>query len=857
MTPTPRTSSPATVALAAAVLAGSLYIGGVSVAGAPPLGALLDPVHGVWALARTATPPATANLAIPNLSTPVDVRFDDRGVPHIFAGSVADVVRALGYVHARDRLFQMELQTRAVAGTLAELVGDRALPLDQEARAQGLAAAARRGFERLADTSGARALATAYADGVNAYIANMSSADLPFEFRLLSAQPQRWEPMYTAYLFARMGLTLAYSEGELRRDAVEALVGRAATDALFPVNNPIQEPIQPNGQRSARFDWKAIPPPQPGDTAKAIVALAVRDSRAAFIAAMSGIVDVAAPSRGDQMGTGAFAHVEQLDDVAVGSNNWAVAPRRAAAGHALLAGDPHLALSLPSIWYEAHLVVQDSLDVYGVTLPGAPLPPIGFTRDVAWSVTNTGADVADYFVETVDDSIRPRRYQVDGEWRQLNERVEAIHAKDGRILATDTVLETHRGPMLRSGDQWVSRRWLITDGYDSIIPFLGAAQARNVRELLTATEAFFAPAQNFVSADRDGHIALRSTGRFPVRTRGAARGDQLLDGSRSANDWQTWWTPREYPQAYDPAQGFVASANQQPKDPRVDPRYLGWDWPSPWRAMRINEMLRADSAVTPDKMRRMQTDPVSAQTAYFLPAFIAAAAAAERDTILARAAQMLSAWDGRLVAENREAVLYEAALSELASRTWDELAVSVAGGLPRRVDTPQSSVLLELMQDPGSLWWDDQSTPDVREQRDDIVRASLVAAWQRVVARLGPPGPAWRWGASRHALVRHLLGIPALSRENVPVTGGPGSVAPSSGNGNHGASWRMVVELGDEVRGWGIYPGGQSGNPASARYAEFLGKWSAGTLDTLRFPRRADDLEAGITSSRILFRGAP
>jgi penicillin amidase len=784
-------------------------------------------------------PPTRASAAIPALGSAVDVRFDDHGVPHIFAASLTDAARALGYVHARDRLFQMEVQTRAAAGTLAELVGDRALPLDREARAQGLAAAARRGFESLPATSPGRLLADAYAEGVNAFLGVMTADELPFEFRLLGSKPQRWEPAYTAYLFTRMGVTLAYSEGELRRAAVDALIGRTATDALFPRENPIQEPIQPNGQRTPRLDWKKLPPPGPTDPAKARVALELRET----LATLAG----AGPD-------------DQLDDVAVGSNNWAVAPKRTAGGKALLAGDPHLSLTLPSIWYQAHLVVADTLDVYGVTLPGAPIPPIGFNRDVAWSVTNTGADVADYFIETVDDSAHPTRYKVDGNWRPLTTRVETVHGKSGRTLATDTIFETHRGPMLRSGGQWVSRRWTVTDASDVIVPFLGAARSTNVKELWEATNTFFAPAQNFVSADRGGHIALRSTGHYPVRAKGAERGDLLIDGSKSANDWQGWWKPSEYPQAYDPPQGYVVSANQQPKDPRVDPRYLGWDWPSPWRAMRINEMLRADSAVTPDAMRRMQTDPVSAQTRFFLPALIeVAAAGAGRDSTLARAAAMLKAWDGRLDAENRAAVLYEAVLSEMTTRTWDELTTTSArtGERPRRADTPQNVVLLELMQDPDSPWWDDRSTPDVREHRDDIIRASVAAAWKRLVERLGPPGDKWRWGANRRALVRHVIGIPALSRPNVPLQGGPGSVNPSSGDGNHGASWRMVVELGAEVRAWGVYPGGQSGNPISPRYTDLLGKWSAGTLDSLRFPRKADDLSPAVTSSRLDLRRAP
>jgi penicillin amidase len=493
-----------------------------------------------------------------------------------------------------------------------------------------------------------------------------------------------------------------------------------------------------------------------------------------------------------------------------------------------------------------------------VTLIGSPLPPIGFNREVAWTETNTGADVADYFVETVDNPQRPTKYRLDGAWKPLRERVEIIRGRGGVALATDTVLETHRGPMLKSGGQWVSRRWTVTDGDDIVAPFLGIAKARSVKEIWTALEGFTMPAQNFASADRAGHIAIRSAANYPVRAKSADRGDKMLDGSASKNDWQGWLKFPEQPNTYDPAQGFAVSANQQPKDPRVDPRYLGWDWPSPWRAMRINEVLRGDSAMTPDKMRRLQTDPISAQTPYFLPVFIAAGeAAGSRDSVLAQATAMLKSWDGRLDAENQAAVVFEAAIAELSQRTWDELAVpSDAGGRPRMVEVPQAVILAGLLRDLDSPWWDDRGTPNVRERRDDIVRASLGAAWARVVARFGPPGPAWRWGNARRATVRHqLFGMAPLSYLSVPVVAGPGSVSPSSGTGNHGASWRMVVELGDEVRGWGTYPGGQSGNPISPRYADFLGKWSAGTLDSLRFPRRADDLAPANTSSRLTIRG--
>ena len=636
-----------------------------------------------------------------------------------------------------------------------------------------------------------------------------------------------------------MGLTLAYTDGELRRAQVEALVGKPAADALFPANAPIVEPIQPNGQRKARLDFAKIPAPVAADSAKLAVATALSSAAERF------------------------AGVPRADgEIAVGSNNWAVAPQRTAAGHALLAGDPHLSLSLPSIWYEAHLVVPDTLDAYGVTLIGSPFVTIGFNRDVAWTMTNTGADVTDYYTETVDDAAHPTKYKLDGEWKPLDVRIETVHGKNGAILATDTIYHTHRGPMLRAGSSWISRRWMVLEPRGTMDTFRQANTARSSAELLQAFEPYAVAAQNILTADRSGHIAIRSTGLFPVRppaggvvaattvsaksgtARTTGRGDVLLDGTLSASDWSGFWPVGDYPQSTDPAQGFLASNNQQPKDPRVDPRYFGWDWPAPWRAMRINTLLRGDSAVTPDAMRRFQTDPESEQTAIFLRAFERAVVTAPGDGQAARAWHVLAPWDGRFTIDNERAVLYSLALDELARRTWDELSAQGAPteDRPRRVATPNSMILAELLDDPKSVWWDDRSTKDEVEDRDTILRRSLAAAYDRAVSLYGEPGPHWRWGNVRVANIHHLLRIPAFSRLNIPMQAGPGTLSPSGGDGTHGASWRMVVELGPEVRAWGTYPGGQSGNPVSSRYADRLAHWTTGTLDTLRFPHSAAEL---------------
>lgn len=833
--------SPITTALAAIVLACAMYVGFVPMRGGPALGSFLDPAHGVWAVATRANLPERQAANIPGLHGTVDVRYDDRGVPHVFAANLDDAYRAIGWVHARDRLFEMEIQTRAVAGTLSELVGRRALELDREARAMGLAWGAERTFRLSNPASPSARAVRAYADGVNAYIDQMSASDLPLEYRLLSARPMRWKPQYSAYLLSRMGLVLAYSDGELRRAKVEALIGKAATAALFPSNLPIQEPIQPNGQHAPRYDFTKLPPPQPADPGKLAAAIALDHAAARFASATGGD-----------------------GDFALGSNSWAVSPRRTAAGHALLEGDPHLSLSLPSVWYEEHLVVPDTLDAYGVGFVGAPFIAIGFNRDVAWTETNTAADVADYYVETVDNDAHPAKYKLDGAWKPLEVRIETVRDRAGVALATDTIYHTHRGPMLRAGKQWVSRRWTVVEPSDPSAAFARAAMAHSTAEVFKAFESYEVPAQNVLTADRGGHIAIRSTGHYPVRPRSAPRGDVLIDGSASANDWQGWWPLADYPQAVDPAQGYLASANQQPKDPRVDPRYFGWDWPDPWRAMHINALLRADSTVTPDDMRRFQTDPVSERTKSFVEAFASAvkSAPAPRDSALEHAARILSGWDQRFTTDNEVAVLYTTALDELTRRTWDELlspdgSNGTNGDRQRAARAPSSTVLAELLSDPKSPWWDDRSTKDVVEDRDMILRASLLAAWQRVIKERGPPGAAWRWGGIRFANINHLLRIPALSRLDIPMASGPGTLSPSGGDGTAGSSWRMVVELGPEVRAWGTYPGGQSGNPASRRYDDRLPKWEAGELDTLRFPRAASDLAGRALSSTLTLTPEP
>ena len=843
MVPLPMTQpspslSRARIALAAVLLAGLGYAGARPAGGVPALGGLLDPAGGAWALARSARHPARSSALIPGLTAPVEVRTDDRGVPHVFAATEEDAWRAQGYLVARDRLFQLELQRRATAGTLGEFFGPGALEADRAARRRGLARLADRNAERADSGSLIARAARAYADGVNAWIDAMPRSAVPLEFRLLGRRPTRWEPKHTYYLFAQMALTLAYEDETLSRLRVRALVGRAAADGLFPLNSPIQEPIQPNGQGTPRYDVVALPPPGLPDT---VADLASRE-RASIDLALG-----LQPRRRDQTD-------------AIGSNNWAVSPRRTAAGNALLAGDPHLELSLPSIWYEIHLHVENGPDVAGVTFAGSPGVIIGFNRNVAWSFTNTGADVRDYYVETVDDPSRPSRYRLDGEWKALERWVEVFHGTRGESLGLDTLYATHRGPLLREGARWMSVRWTPFEAVEPGAEFLILDRAGSIAQWLDGWKDYIAPAQNGIVADRGGSIAIRSTGKFPLRP-GDGRGDEIRNGSISSSDWTGYLPLERYPFAQDPAQGFLASANQQPVDPRMNGSYFGSNWYSPWRALRINQILRADSSVTPESMRRYQTDPGSARADAFVPAFLAAAArltlAGRADSALNRAAILLGEWDRRYTRENRRAVLFDRAMTALARSVWDELIPPDERKDPaaRAVAYPEEMVLLGLLADSASAWWDDVRTSGV-ERRDDMLAAALRSGLVSAERDLGPPeGDGWRWEQAHHANVFHLLRLPALSALELQVQGGPSTLGPSPGRGTHGASWRMVVELGPEVRAWGIYPGGQSGNPASPHYLDRLPRWLDGTLDPVLFPRSIEELPPARVRSALSLRG--
>ena len=810
-------------------LAALLYVGARGASPLPPLGALLHPASGGWAVGSNAEWPKEAEADIGGLAAEVQIRFDDRGVPHIFARNRLDATRALGYVTARDRLFQMELQVRAAEGKLTEFVGARALPLDRRTQALGMPWGIRRRWA--ATPHSVREVLTAYADGVNAWIGRAHGADLPLEYLLIGARPRAWQPAYTLALQMELSRTLSLSDDEALHEMVAARVGMVAARALYPLHSPLVEPVVPTTS-GPRLDSTPLPPPSPG------AASAIAPQR----------LDSTLAEAGRQRGTGS----------GVGSNSWAVLPERTRDGVALLANDPHLGLTLPSIWYEVHVIVPDTLDVAGVTIPGSPAVVIGFNRAVAWTLTNATTDMRDAWSETVDDTQRPTRYRLDDAWKTLDVEVVMYRDSRGVLLSVDTLRRTHRGPLLRTATGWRSYRWTALEPGAEAEALLAANRARTVDELFDALTQFNDPSLNVLAADTSGSVALHTIGHHPRRAPDA-RGDQVQDGSRSATDWRGYRADASQPTVRQPSQGWIASANQEQFDPRTDSSYWGASWPAPWRAMRIGRLLRRDASWTVERLAAMQTEPGNERAEAFVPVLLGALPAVpctDQSTDPERhAARILACWDRRFTGDSPAPLLFERTMWQMALRTWDEIRTDKADD---RTPLPGDAVLLQLTTDSASIWWDRIDTPQL-ERRDVMVRAAVRAAWEELHQEWGEPvGGRWAWSRQRFAAIPHLLRIGALGRDSLPVSGGNGTISPSTGAGTHGASWRMVVSLQRRPQAMATYPGGQRGHPLSRFYADRIGRWQQGRLDTMRLPSSPDALPMAqrVASLTLLPKGA-
>ncbi|WP_192349168.1 penicillin acylase family protein [Algoriphagus sp. Y33] len=770
----------------------------------PPLAPLLDPYHGFWQNTLSEDALAVDELELNNLSSEVKVIYDENLIPHVFAANETDLYRAQGYITAKHRLWQMEFQTMAAAGRISEIVGPIALDLDRMTRRKGLAYGAEMGMKFIQENDSVSfMLLEAYADGVNQYIDQLSDARLPVEYKILNYRPEHWSAFKSILLLKYM-TDMLVGDRDLEYSNLRKILGEVMLDKLYPEYPIGVEPIIEPGHKWG-FKPLSVSRPDsinyPDDTL---------------------VID---PLPQPEEGTG--------------SNNWAVSGSKTKSGNPILANDPHLSLNLPSLWYSMQLTTPEH-SVKGATLPGALGVISGFNENIAWGVTNATRDTRDWYKITFQDNAR-KAYRYGEKWEQTTFRIEEIKVKNEEVYL-DTVIYTHYGPVVydktfNSGRQDVNfaLKWNVHEGSNEQKTFLLLNSAKNYEDYNAALDHFTAPAQNFVFASKDGDIAMRIQGKFPLKWKG--QGKFFMDGADPRMEWQGYIPNEQNAATLNPPRGFVSSANQHPTDSTY-PYYVFDNSYEFYRNRRLNRRLEEMGNITIEDMQGLQFDDYYLHASEALPVMLELLGGEySNDADGKKYLALLKEWDYYADPNQKAPTLFYIWWRKMYNQIWKELSEkTVPVVLPSYYQTVHF-----LKNEPDGALFDLKNTAGLETATTHAREGfgEMLSDMKRWEADEGD----FSWANYKRTTIQHLVPqFKPFSVQNVYTGGGSGILNATSGR--HGASWRMVVELGSEVKAFGIYPGGQSGNPGSRYYSNFIQKWANG--EYLNFDIRTSDQTEGI-----------
>ncbi len=800
-------------------------------------------------LAQRSLPVLDGRLAFKGLGAPVQVWRDAADVTHIEAQSTLDAWRALGWVHAQERGWQLEFNRRVMHGGLSEVLGEATLPTDKLLRALGIMRAAKAQYATL--PAEARECLAAYAEGINAFNAQGSAQRQP-EFRILGITPGVWTPEDSVGWSLMMALDLGGNWGNefARLSILQALPTARLWELMPPYEG--EKPatavdLAALYQRLGVYKTAAKTPEKVANTDHSTLGFGGFSPQPGA-AAPFGAAEVLAQWSADFVRDAGTLEGK-------GSNNWVVAGSHSSTGKPLLANDPHLGLSAPAIWYFAHLRAPQSqradgsvipgVDAIGASFPGLPFVVIGRTASVAWGVTNTGPDVQDLYLEQINPA-NARQYRTPEGWADFTERREVFKVK-GKPDVELTLRETRHGPVLSDAQAAyedlidrsryaVALRWSALDPDNhTIVAGIESNRARNVPELLQAFSHWHSPMQNAVFADTEGRIGYKAIGRAPLRKPdNDIRGVAPSLGWEARYDWAGWIGFAQAPQD-DPAQtaarGWIATANQR-ITPEGYPFFMGQDWHEPYRYKRIAELLAARPTHDLQSLRAIQADVRSAAALKIWP-WLQRAAAASRHPLAAAARAQLDGFDGVMRADRAAPAIHSVWADELTREL-----ITPKLGKPRVAalyGKRQFRTGLEGMLARNDAFWCGAAGCD----------AAALAAYDRALDRLrsllGDDPAQWQWGRIHEALSVHrpFGNVPALARFfDVRVPTGGDSFTVNVGQywpndaitpfaNRHAASLRMLHDLSDLENSRFIYQTGQSGLVFSDRYRDMRDEWAA------------------------------
>ena len=738
-------------------------------------------------LKTRAVPDYNASTDLENLTEQVTVFRDSLGIPHIYAKNDLDLYRTVGYVMAQDRLWQMDLLRRITTGRLSEVLDTGLVNADHLFRALRFSEKSELLISKI--DPAILACMEAFCDGVNQYI-DRNQKKLPFEFAMLGYKPQPWSLVHTFNLLGYMHWDLASGWGEeMALYAMQKVLDETRLMELIPDMDFHPTHVFPDFMTE-------------------------RD-------------DLELQSHMDE----AIGIVEELGlQVFQASNNWAVCGTRSKTGKPLMANDMHLGFMAPGIWYQMHQVVEGSLDVTGVALPGQPYIVAGHNEDIAWGWTNLFVDDTDFYLETIHSS-DSNQYKLDGEWKDMELVEETIAVKGSEEPVIRVNRFTHRGAVVSKfknvNDRVISMRWQGNAYSNEFRALHLLNRASNWDEFRDAVSTFYV-GQNCVYADRYGNIGLQTVAGVPIRK---GSGIFVYPGDTSLYDWTGLVPFEELPSSFNPECGYVSSANNRTVGDEY-PYYIGTWFAQPNRIERIREMLDAQKEHGIDDFRRMLKDQTSHLAQKMTPVYLEALTG-HTDGIYQTAFDLLDQWDYHMEVTSSAALIYEIMWIELHEALFmDELGEELYPLILRNSSISRN--LMNRVRITGeSSWCDDVNTPDIRETFHDNIRTAFHQAVDTIASMYGEDTEAWQWGDLHKVSLIHPMGKVDIVEKLFRVNRGPYPVGGSfhtvcvykyplgeSFVANHGASERHIFNTSDWDKSLTVIPTGTSGVPASPHYLD-------------------------------------
>jgi penicillin amidase len=825
---------------------------------------------------RRAFPKTKGAVKVEGLHAPVEIYRDRDGVPHIYADTMEDLLFAQGYVHAQDRFWQMDFYRRAGDGRISELFGEATLGIDKYLRTMGFRAIAEQEYPLLA--ADARKAMDAYAAGVNAYILNRKPAQLGIQYALLGLtgvefEIEPWTPISTLLWYKLMAEQMSGGTGrELHMLELIRAVGVDLAADFFP---PYREDVMPYAISDDEFSLQVglLKNKVPFDIAEVHL-----DHLEKCGTSLVGGYDTD-PLRIFGRGTG------------IGSNAWVISGSRTETGSPLFANDTHLRITMPPIYYEIGLHSKvgggpsgrEPWNLRGFSVPGAFGIMLGHNDRIVWGFTSLALDVQDLYIERINPE-NPNQYEVNGEWVDMDLRVEEITVHEWDEPYRLLVRSTRHGPIITDHGDMTARnnfniipdknfpsnleltalslRWTALQPQKMPDMILQLNRARNFEEFHKALRHMTVPVFNVVYADVDGNIGYQVPGLVPIRQKGD--GSVPVPGWTDEWEWVGYVPYEQMPWVLNPAKGYVVTANNPPVSSRY-PHDIVVDFDYGYRARRISEMIeQGGNALTLDDMKMIQGDNLNTSALEILPYMRSLSFDEEK---VGEALQWLFEWDGRMDMNSGTAVLYayfwvalveEIFQDELPDRLWnrDDGVVGADSSLPSKV--------YDLLNEPSNRWWDDVTTLDHIETRDDILALAFAKGYGRCVKELGEEQNKWQWGDVHNATFedqtfgRSGIGMieKIFNRGPVSTAGGFHQVNRSDFSIDkpfevyHIAVNRHVLDLSGLSKSEMIIPTGQSGHPGHRHYDDFIDQWRFIGYHSARWER--DDVEEGSKEKLVL-----